>query len=77
MAEIAVDAILSVADIERKDVNFELIKVESKVGGRMEDSMLVKGVIVDKDFSHPQMPKVSGCLRMVIHVFMKALKRHD
>ena len=58
MAEIAVGAILSVADVERKDVNFELIKVESKVGGRMEDSMLVKGVIVDKDFSHPQMPKV-------------------
>ena len=52
------NAILSVADIERKDVNFELIKVEAKVGGRMEDSMLVKGVIVDKDFSHPQMPKV-------------------
>merc|ERR1711997_401460 len=25
--------------------------------GQMEDSMLVKGVIVDKDFSHPQMPK--------------------
>ena len=23
----------------------------------MEDSMLVKGVVVDKDFSHPQMPK--------------------
>ena len=42
MAEIAVGAILSVADIERKDVNFELIKVESKVGGRMEDSMLVE-----------------------------------
>merc|ERR1711970_1113330 len=35
----------------------ELIKVEAKVGGRMEDSMLVKGVVVDKDFSHPQMPK--------------------
>jgi T-complex protein 1 subunit epsilon len=58
MAEIAVDAVLSVADVERKDVNFELIKVEGKVGGRMEDSMLVKGVIIDKDFSHPQMPKV-------------------
>jgi hypothetical protein len=38
----------------------QLIKVESKVGGRMEDSMLVKGVIVDKDFSHPQMPKVNS-----------------
>ncbi len=59
MAEIAVGAVLSVADVERKDVNFELIKVEGKVGGKMEDSMLVKGVIVDKEFSHPQMPKVS------------------
>ena len=58
MAEIAVGAVLSVADVERKDVNFELIKIEGKVGGQMQDSMLVKGVIVDKDFSHPQMPKV-------------------
>ena len=58
MAQIAVEAVLSVADIERRDVNFELIKIEGKVGGKMEDSMLVKGVIVDKDFSHPQMPKV-------------------
>merc|ERR1719286_105067 len=57
MAKIAVDAVLAVADLEKKDVNFELIKVEAKVGGQMEDSMLVKGVIVDKDFSHPQMPK--------------------
>lgn len=57
MAKIAVDAVLAVADFETKDVNFELIKVEAKVGGNMEDSMLVKGVIVDKDFSHPQMPK--------------------
>ena len=31
MAEIAVQAILTVADVERKDVNFELIKVETKV----------------------------------------------
>ncbi|KAJ5467208.1 hypothetical protein N7475_004960 [Penicillium sp. IBT 31633x] len=55
-AKIAVDAVLSVADFERKDVDFELIKVDGKVGGSLEDSMLVKGVIVDKDFSHPQMP---------------------
>ena len=59
MAEIAVDAILAVADLDRKDVDFELIKVEGKVGGQMEDTLLVKGVIVDKDFSHPQMPKVT------------------
>jgi len=58
MAEIAVDAVLAVADLETNDVNFELIKIEGKVGGNLEDSMLVRGVVVDKDFSHPQMPKV-------------------
>ncbi|KAI0100232.1 chaperonin Cpn60/TCP-1 family [Nemania sp. FL0031] len=55
-ANIAVDAVLSVADFERKDVDFELIKVDGKLGGALEDTILVKGVIVDKDFSHPQMP---------------------
>jgi len=58
MAEIAVNAILSVADMKRRDVDFELIKIETKVGGSLEDTMLVKGVIINKDFSHPQMPKV-------------------
>lgn len=57
LAEIAVDAVLSVADLKRKDVNFELIKVDGKVGGRLEESMLVKGVVIDKTMSHPQMPK--------------------
>jgi len=68
MAEIAVNAVLAVADLdpERKDVNFELIKVEAKVGGRMEDSMLVRGVVVDKDFSHPQMPKELKDVKLAI-----------
>ena len=57
------NAVLSVADLKRRDVDFELIKVDGKVGGMLEDTMLVKGVIVDKDMSHPQMPKVvSGVL---------------
>ena len=58
LAEIAVDAILSVADFDRKDVDFELIKMQTKEGGELDDTVLVKGVIVDKDMSHPQMPKV-------------------
>jgi T-complex protein 1 subunit epsilon len=57
LAEIAVKAILAVADLERRDVNLDLIKVEGKVGGRLEDTELVHGIVVDKDFSHPQMPK--------------------
>ncbi|XP_041488115.1 T-complex protein 1 subunit epsilon [Microtus oregoni] len=66
MAEIAVNAVLTVADMERRDVDFELIKVEGKVGGRLEDTKLIKGVIVDKDFSHPQMPKEVQDARIAI-----------
>ncbi|XP_071788690.1 T-complex protein 1 subunit epsilon-like [Asterias amurensis] len=66
MAKIAVDAIMTVADFDRKDVDFELIKVEGKVGGQLEDTMLVKGVIIDKDFSHPQMPKEIKDAKMAI-----------
>lgn len=55
IAEIAVDAVLSVADLARKDVDFELIKMDGKVGGKMEETELVRGVVVDKDMSHPQM----------------------
>jgi len=57
LAEIAVKAVLAVADLERKDVNLDLIKVEGKVGGKLEDTELIYGIIVDKDMSHPQMPK--------------------
>ncbi|PWA18240.1 hypothetical protein CCH79_00004255 [Gambusia affinis] len=66
MAEIAVNAILTVADLERKDVDFELIKVEGKVGGKLEDIQLIKGVIVDKEFSHPQMPKAINDAKIAI-----------
>lgn len=56
-AEMCVKAVLAVADLERKDVNLDLIKVDGKVGGKLEDTKLVNGIVLDKDFSHPQMPK--------------------
>ncbi|XP_014245850.1 T-complex protein 1 subunit epsilon [Cimex lectularius] len=65
-AEIAVKAVMSVADMKKRDVNFELIKIDGKVGGRLEDTMLVKGVVLDKDMSHPQMPKVLKDVKIAI-----------
>ena len=56
-AKIAVDAILSVADLERKDVNFDMIKVEGKVGGNLGETKLIEGIVLDKEMSHPQMAK--------------------
>jgi T-complex protein 1 subunit epsilon len=49
--------VLSVADIERRDVNFDLIKIVAKSGGAIEDSEFIEGIVIDKDFSHPQMQK--------------------
>ena len=57
MAEICVNAVMAVADFERRDVNLDLIKVEGKVGGKLEDTVLVNGIVLDKDISHPQMSK--------------------
>lgn len=66
MSQIAVDAILSVADLERKDVNLSLIKVEGKAGGKMEDSQLIRGILLNKCMSHPQMPKNIEDAKIVI-----------
>lgn len=59
-------AILAVADLERKDVNLDLIKIETKVGGRLQDTQLINGIVVDKEFSHPQMPKELRDVKMAI-----------
>jgi T-complex protein 1 subunit epsilon len=57
MARIAVDAVLSVANLDRKDVNFDLIQYQVKVGGRLEDTALIRGIVLDKPLAHPQMQK--------------------
>lgn len=56
-ADLAVKSVLHVADLERKDVNFDLIKIVAKAGGAIEDSHFIEGIVIDKDFSHPQMQK--------------------
>merc|ERR1711988_779765 len=66
MAQISVDAVLSVADLDRHDVNFDMIKLEGKPGGRLEETELIKGIVVDKDISHPQMPKEIRDAKMCI-----------
>lgn len=34
-----------------------MIKVIAKAGGAIEDSQFIEGIVVDKEFSHPQMQK--------------------
>lgn len=66
MAEIAVKAVLAVADLERNDVNFDMIRMEGKPGGMLEETELVNGIVIDKEISHPQMAKTIKDARMCI-----------
>ncbi|WP_207205228.1 thermosome subunit alpha [Methanolobus psychrotolerans] len=56
LAQITVDAITSIVD-ENNKVDMDNIKVEKKVGARIEDSELIKGMIIDKERVHTNMPK--------------------
>jgi thermosome len=58
LSEIAVDAVTSVVDTNGKvTVDKENINVVKKVGGRVEDSELIRGMIIDKERIHPNMPE--------------------
>jgi len=66
LAEICVKAILAIADLRRRDVNLELIKIDGKIGGNLEKTTLINGIIIDKEFSNPQMPKEIRDVRLSI-----------
>lgn len=65
-ADLAVRAVLHVADLERRDVNFDLIKIVAKAGGALEDSSFIEGIVIDKEFSHPQMAKITQDAKVCI-----------
>ena len=59
LADLAVEAALYV--VEKTDSGYRLdldnIKVEKKKGKSIEESILVKGIVLDKEVVHPDMPK--------------------
>jgi len=58
-ADLAVEAVLQVA--EKSGTGFkadvEDIKVEKKPGGSLTDTVLIRGVLLDKEVVHPGMPR--------------------
>ncbi|MFA6371780.1 MAG: thermosome subunit alpha [Methanothrix sp.] len=65
LAAMAVQAVQSVVD-EDGTVDTDNITVEKKVGGGITDSMLVSGVVIDKDRLHPNMPKSVTAARIAL-----------
>ncbi|MDR0767021.1 MAG: TCP-1/cpn60 chaperonin family protein [Methanosarcinales archaeon] len=60
LAKISVEAVTSVVDEVncKKQVDRDQINVVKKVGGRIEDSELIKGMIIDKERVHSNMPEI-------------------
>ncbi len=56
LADLAVQAVSAVVD-EDGSVDTDNITVEKKVGGGITDSVLIHGMVIDKDRLHPNMPK--------------------
>ena len=42
---------------ESYDVDIDDIKVEKKAGGSIKDSMIIQGIVLDKEIVHGGMPK--------------------
>ncbi|MBC2699486.1 MAG: thermosome subunit [ANME-2 cluster archaeon] len=60
LSKLVVKAVKSIVEVEggKKVVDIDNIKVEKKVGGSIEDSELIEGMVIDKERVHPNMPKV-------------------
>lgn len=62
-AKLAVDAVLSVVDVDKtnvsesRKVDIDNIKIEKNVGGSLDSSEMVKGIVIDKKRVHSGMPK--------------------
>ena len=58
LSKIVVDAVLSIATKKGDEyfVDLENIKVEKKPGGSIEDTQVVKGIVLDKEIVHSGMP---------------------
>ncbi|MFZ3077059.1 MAG: thermosome subunit beta [Candidatus Aenigmatarchaeota archaeon] len=59
LADIAVQAVKMVMDEEngKIEVDTDNIQIEKKHGGSIEDTELIKGIVIDKEVVHPGMPK--------------------
>lgn len=63
LSKLVVDAILKIAEKhgEKHVVDLDNLKVEKKAGGSIQDSSLIKGVVLDKEIVHSGMPtKIHG-----------------
>lgn len=66
LSEICVDAVYMISDLERKDINLDLVKMDYIPSGSFEDIKLYKGISLWKSFSHEGMKEMKNCKILMI-----------
>lgn len=65
ISDIIVKAVTSVADADGK-ADLAHISVTKKVGGAVDDTALIEGMVIDKERTHPSMPKSVANAKILI-----------
>lgn len=76
LSDLAVEAILAIAEtVSRLEsssdsgfaaVDMDNVKIQKKPGGAMRDSSLIKGIIIDKEIAHSEMPRMIKDARILL-----------
>lgn len=76
LAQISVDAAMAVSDTPGKDID-EFVKIVKIPGGRIEDSVINYGIVVEKERTSPEMPKRIKDARIMLLEGTLELKKLD
>ncbi|HJH27439.1 MAG TPA: thermosome subunit [Methanophagales archaeon] len=57
LTDLAVDSVRAIAEKGGK-IDVDHIKLDKKTGGSKDDTVLIKGIVIDKERVHPGMPKL-------------------
>ncbi|MFX1473979.1 MAG: thermosome subunit beta [Promethearchaeota archaeon] len=77
LAPIAVDAVLQIAEKTPKGIiaDTDHIKVEKKEGGSLDETQLIRGLIIDKEVVHSEMPtRVQGAKIALLNASLEVEK---
>ena len=77
LSKIVVDSILKITTkkAEKYSVDLDNIKVEKKAGGSIQDTQLVKGIVLDKEVVHSGMPsKIQGAKIALLNAALEVEK---
>lgn len=68
LAELVIDAVTAVGESQNGAFAIEkdAIKIEKKVGGSVEESELINGILLDKERVHPNMPRTVANAKILL-----------